>query len=184
MSQTTDAVIAELMDRRLLNDVDSDLHQEIAEAVIKAAQPNVKAEGGRDEPVAIKPLEWTQSPPPAHEHEPFVYWAAGIGGHYRAERNGLLWMAHDAFIWVQHASQKAAKAAAQADYEQRIRSALVAHPASPPDLEAIRAEERERCARVVEQFGQPYALNTNTGAMMFRAEVGKIASAIRTGGQK
>lgn len=38
MSQTTNAVIAELMDRRLLNDVDDDLHQEIAEAVIQAAR--------------------------------------------------------------------------------------------------------------------------------------------------
>ena len=36
MPQKTDAVIAELMDRRLLNDVDPDLHQEIAKAVVKA----------------------------------------------------------------------------------------------------------------------------------------------------
>jgi hypothetical protein len=35
---SVDAVLAELMDRRLLNDVDDDLHQEIAEAVIKAAR--------------------------------------------------------------------------------------------------------------------------------------------------
>lgn len=74
--------------------------------------------------LSVKPLVWTQSPPPAFEHEPFVYWAAGIGGHYRAERDGLLWMAHDGFIWEQHASQEAAKAAAQSDYEQRILAGL------------------------------------------------------------
>lgn len=34
----TDRVIAELMDRRLLNDVDDDLWPEIAEAVIKAVR--------------------------------------------------------------------------------------------------------------------------------------------------
>lgn len=85
--------------------------------------------------VSVKPLVWTQTPPPAHEHEPFVYWAAGLGGHYRAEPDGLLWMAHDGFIWEQHANQAAAQAAAQADYEQRILSALTltsrAIPAAP-----------------------------------------------------
>lgn len=75
--------------------------------------------------VAVKPLEWTQKAPPAHEHEAFVYWAAGLGGHYRAERDGLLWMAHDAFVWQQYPTQKDAKVAAQADYEQRIHAALV-----------------------------------------------------------
>lgn len=33
-----DAVLAELMDRRLLNDVDDDLHHEIAVAIINAAR--------------------------------------------------------------------------------------------------------------------------------------------------
>ncbi|WP_336801694.1 hypothetical protein [Kaistia sp. MMO-174] len=74
--------------------------------------------------VAIKPLEWTQRPPPAHDHEPFVYWAAGIGGHYKVEPDGTLWMAHDAFVWEQYGSQKEAKAAAQADHDRRA-SALV-----------------------------------------------------------
>ncbi len=53
-----------------------------------------------------------------------------------------------------------------------------------PDEAAIRADERERCAKVAEGFGQPYALNTNTGAMMFRAETAKIAAAIRAGGRE
>jgi Lar family restriction alleviation protein len=48
------------------------------------------------------------------------------------------------------------------------------------DNAAIRADEREKCAKIAEQFGEPYALNTNTGAMMFRAQVSKIASAIRS----
>jgi hypothetical protein len=41
------------------------------------------------------------------------------------------------------------------------------------------ADMRERCARVAEDHGQPYTLNTNTGAMMFRAVTEKIAAAIR-----
>lgn len=48
------------------------------------------------------------------------------------------------------------------------------------DEAGIRADEREKCARIAERFGEPYALNTNTGAMMFRAQVSKIAAAIRS----
>ena len=77
---------------------------------------------------AIAELKWTQKAPPGREHEPFVYWAAGLGGHYSAERDGLLWMADDEFTWQQHPTQAAAKAAAQADYEARIRSVLVPAP--------------------------------------------------------
>lgn len=51
MPQKTDAVIAELMDRRLLNDVDPDLHQEIAKAVVKAVH-TASIEGDAVERVA------------------------------------------------------------------------------------------------------------------------------------
>lgn len=98
-------------------------------------------------PVAVKPLEWSQSPPPAHEHEPFVYWAAGVGGHYRADRDGLLWMAHDEFIWEKYADQKAAKAAAQADFEQRIRSALIATQRPLPSV-----DEGDQLARKLSEY--------------------------------
>ena len=69
--------------------------------------------------------------------------------------------------------------AAQSDYENRIRSAIEVAPHPPASPDTSVEEMRERCAARVEQFGQPYALNTNTGAMMFRAEVSKIAAAIR-----
>ena len=49
------------------------------------------------------------------------------------------------------------------------------------DEAAIRADQKERDARIAEQFGEPYALNTNTGAMMFRAVTDKIVAAIRAG---
>lgn len=50
-----------------------------------------------------------------------------------------------------------------------------------PGEASIRADQKERDARIAEQFGEPYALNTNTGAMMFRAVTDKIAAAIRAG---
>lgn len=94
------------------------------------------------EAVAVKPLAWTQSPPPGHDHEPFVYWAAGLGGHYRAEPDGTLWMSHDAFVWEKHASQKDAKAAAQTDHEQRVRS-LASPTPSASNLQNMQSAFRE-----------------------------------------
>lgn len=41
------------------------------------------------------------------------------------------------------------------------------------------AAERERCAKIAESHGEPYALHTATGAMMFRALTVKVAAAIR-----
>lgn len=87
--------------------------------------------------VRVKPLEWKQTPPPGHDHEPFVFWAAGIGGHYIAEPDGLLWMAHDEFVWKRYETQAAAKAAAQADYEQRI-PALIAASVHDELVDALR----------------------------------------------
>lgn len=46
-------------------------------------------------------------------------------------------------------------------------------------LQTALATERERCAKIAERHGEPYALNSNTGAMMFRAVTSKIAAAIR-----
>ena len=37
----------------------------------------------------------------------------------------------------------------------------------------------ERAAKVAEEFGKPYAVNTATAAVVFRSNVGKIAAAIR-----
>jgi hypothetical protein len=51
------------------------------------------------------------------------------------------------------------------------------------DLAAYAAgfeECRRLAASIAKQFGDPYAINTNTGAMMFRAQTEKIAQAIST----
>jgi hypothetical protein len=91
--------------------------------------PNV----GKIEPgVKVKPLEWRV--PTDHPKDPDiednVLCADGIGGVYAISKKQkvgperLLWMADDPFDWKGYGSILEAKAAAQADYEQRIRSAL------------------------------------------------------------
>jgi hypothetical protein len=62
----------------------------------------------------------------------------------------------------------------------RLKKALAAAESRALSIEA---ETREACARIAEQFGDPYLLNTNTGAMMFRAVTEKIATAIRASSQ-
>lgn len=47
------------------------------------------------------------------------------------------------------------------------------------DIESAILSEREECAKVAEQYGQPYELQAATGAMMFRAVTDKISAAIR-----
>jgi hypothetical protein len=47
------------------------------------------------------------------------------------------------------------------------------------DAARERDEAYERAAQAAELFGDPYILNNNTGAMMFRAVTEKIAAAIR-----
>lgn len=39
--------------------------------------------------------------------------------------------------------------------------------------------ERERCAKIAEEAGKPYALHKATGAVVFRTAAEKIAEAIR-----
>ncbi|WP_315833958.1 hypothetical protein [Bradyrhizobium prioriisuperbiae] len=46
-------------------------------------------------------------------------------------------------------------------------------------LQQERDEAYERAAKMAEQFAEPYALYSNTGAMMFRAVTDKIVAAIR-----
>jgi len=58
-------------------------------------------------------------------------------------------------------------------YADRFVTPLYTHPASPPDVEAIRADERERCAADVERRNWPTVVDAR-----------RIASAIRAGGQK
>ncbi len=74
--------------------------------------------------IRVKPLEWTTTPPPAREREPGMLYAAGIGGVYEVTRAGFLWWAADPFTCAPFGDPDAAKAAAQADHEQRV-AALV-----------------------------------------------------------
>ena len=65
---TVDRVISELRDRRLLNDVDDDLHREIAIALIKAAEPILApAECNCDDPDCPK-RHWSLTLRQAYEN--------------------------------------------------------------------------------------------------------------------
>jgi hypothetical protein len=84
------------------------------------------------EAVAVKPLEWRE--PTDHPKDPdeddSLFCADGIGGVYSVSVRQsvgpayLLWWAHDPMDWAGFDTVEAAKAAAQADFEARIRSAL------------------------------------------------------------
>ncbi len=85
--------------------------------------------------VGVKPLEWV-------EYEGlsgFEVWRAfGILGRYKAQRNrekGYAILVFPNGTIAQYPSIEAAKAAAQADYGSRIRSALTAQPS--PDVAAL-----------------------------------------------
>lgn len=73
----------------------------------------------------------------------------------------------------------------------RVACNLIKQVRASPSEAAIRADERaairkeafEEAAKVAEDAGTPYFLNTNTGAMMFRAVTAKIATAIRARGE-
>jgi hypothetical protein len=152
-------------------------------AAIDELSPEAKAEGGRGEPVAIKPLEWDKHPDEdewfSHDHglydvsEYLVYKSPVSTTAWCLKVRGIL--LDEDFL-----GPDAAKAAAQSDYEARIRSALYTHPASPPDVEAIRADERERCARIADD----HTPRKHEATLAAHVTGARIASAIRTGGQK
>lgn len=90
-------------------------------------------------PVGVKELEWhVPTDHPSEMEDTAILIADGLGGKYaisRPQKVGpkfLLWWAHDAFDWTGFDTPEAAKAAAQADYEQCILSALT----SPQTSEA------------------------------------------------
>lgn len=86
------------------------------------------------QPVAVKPLEWSTQ----NSHGWTVHVAKGLGCTYEA--SAKVW--NDGWIWglaeddsnFDAEDEEAAKAAAQQDYETRIRSALVP-PAVPGEVE-------------------------------------------------
>lgn len=89
------------------------------------------------EKVKVKPLEWrvpSAYGPKDPDPEDIALCADGIAGIYGISRKQsvgmerLLWWTEDPFTWTGYASVNEAKAAAQADYEQRILSALTSLP--------------------------------------------------------
>lgn len=71
--------------------------------------------------MAAKKLEWRRPKDDGQDYgrEHAEWLADGIGGIYTVERDGLLWWAHDPFIWSQFGSIAEAKAAAEADWQKR-----------------------------------------------------------------
>lgn len=103
----------------------------VAVRPLYASPPAPTSEG-----VAIKPLEWVSEPP---------YLVARVSnGHYAIEK----WDGHNrfdligSFITIRGAftAREDAKAAAQSDYEARIRSALLPAPTREEVLEAMRRD--------------------------------------------
>lgn len=90
--------------------------------------------------VTVKPLEW-------HNFDAWTHWAEGVCGTYHVEERNGYWQVELRGGGLVHgvtqtddttpADLDAAKAAAQADYEARIRSALTIAPA--PDTEKVAA---------------------------------------------
>lgn len=88
--------------------------------------------------VKVRELEWyAPDPEDIQDSDDCVLMARGMGGRYSISARQLvsipspdnmgylLWDADDAFSFTEHLTIDAAKAAAQADHERRIRSALV-----------------------------------------------------------
>lgn len=90
------------------------------------------------EPVAVKAMEWVEASS--------GYWKAhSVGGRYSTYRVsyalGFDLRRDGESIGEYHLSLEAAKSAAQADYEKRIRSALSTSQSDPaPEIAALRAE--------------------------------------------
>jgi len=115
----------------------------VNEVAMQSAITTSPASPVAQEPVAIKPLEWTSEPP---------YWVARVfGGFYSIERHEHGTELQGTFIrHLRCASVEAAKSAAQFDYEKRIRGALTIPPATPAGLGA------DEIARAVEAL-KPFA---------------------------
>jgi hypothetical protein len=82
--------------------------------------------------IRVGPLQWrapTQHPQDAQDADEV---AEGLGGRYsfyiRPQGEIILWFAHDEFIWQPFDSVEAAKAAAQTDFETRLRAFVSVAP--------------------------------------------------------
>lgn len=73
---------------------------------------------------AVRALIWTARPPEGLEGDMRAIYALGVGGHYAAYSDGLLWWAHDPFSHQEFATRGDAMKAAQEDHERRVLSLL------------------------------------------------------------
>lgn len=139
-----------------------------AEAALASSTSPASAPGSG---VRVKPLEWEQPEPDWWD----VYDRAlqiGYAVNQRRDGSVRLRVPGETSFAIFAGSVEEAKAAAQADFEQRIRSALDASPSPPETREAVETE-REACARVAED---------KASTKDFRARM-VIAAAIRARGQ-
>lgn len=70
--------------------------------------------------MSAKPLVWTKPTDHPCDHDGSLWCANGIGGRYSITKESdhfLLWLAEDEFIWRSHPTVKAAKEAAEADWQ-------------------------------------------------------------------
>lgn len=89
------------------------------------------------EPVAVKALDWR----PGYRDFQVKIQQASTGPHYQVrELDGVVWLDADNVQTI-YPSVEDAKAAAQADYERRIKSALVASPPSEPAPQVVDAAQ-------------------------------------------
>lgn len=125
---------------KVFDDEDGDGRQEAAKAWNRrAALPQ--------EPVAVKPLEWVDEDGWSQAHGYRV--EAGDNGRFYARSN----FASGLYATFQFAgSMDDAKAAAQADHEHRIRSALASPPPSPEPSEEDRAAFKNFHRLLCERF--------------------------------
>lgn len=135
---------------------------------MKLMEAALSASPVAQEPVAIKPLEWTSEPP---------YWVARVfGGFYSIERHEHGTELQGTFIrHLRCASVEAAKSAAQFDYEKRIRGALTIPPATPAGLGA------DEIARVFARWKNSKNLHESLAAQNIEKEL--LALLSRAGDQ-
>lgn len=142
------------------------------EAALTASSPPAQAATGA---VEVRKLEWTE----------YNWGCIADGGRYRIEDNGLNWTEDRYWLFVnvglpesrktKYAFLDEARAAAQADYEQRTRSALTAAPA--PETATPKDDGSEIAGRVQRSVtaGAGSAKNTVSLSEDQRAEEATIA---------
>lgn len=95
--------------------------------------------------VTVRPLEWKTG-----DHD--IHFANEAAGGYTICRTGVsvTWCHHESGGWIDAATLDEAKAAAQADYESRVLSALTASP----DATSALLAEIERLRGALEPFAE------------------------------